>query len=273
MILLSSEKVRLHESFKDKASAHNSTLTLGGTGPNGSSQVPHLINLGWDFIHTLDKINILSGSVFSYFICMALKSDALNITNYLNYDKKMRIMHKSSLIRAARHFTKKNWKTTPLYDNSLIKETILLLFDESFINQTLGQISEKIRFWVYCSTSNKNLYISAEEYPDMKLWEVISACVSIPFIHGEFKFGDHSFRDAVFSPTFLSIKKEILKGSKNHLYINYKSTKESRNVIFIKNTMTKFPKFELLSDYFMLTANIPNRRVHKSHKKIVQSYC
>ena len=103
----------------------------------------------------------------------------------------------------------------------------------------------------------------------MRVWEVINACVSILFIHGEFSYAEHSFRDAVFSPYFSQLRRDFLNDGKNHLYLNYRKTHISKNIVFLKNRETKFPLVQLILDYVMMIANIPNWRINSTHRSVL----
>lgn len=246
-------------------------LTLGGTGPNGSSQVLHLLNLGWDYVHQLNRINVLSASSFAYFIFIALGLGKLKKENYRLYDKGVREIHDASFFKALTHFARWGLPKKPLYDNQLIKETIRYLWDDDFINMPISAFNENLQFWVYCSASDKNICISSRNFPDMTMWEVVSACVSIPYIHGEFVYGEHSFRDAIFSPSFKNLRRELIKPPLEHVYLNYKKESTIGKVCYLKNTQSKYPDIELLADYAMLAFNFSNMRVNKTHQAVLEA--
>lgn len=251
--------------FKSLAPASDSILTLGGTGPNGSTQVLPLHYLGQDFLSKLCTINVLSASSFAYFIFQAFEQNMLRRQNYLAYDSLMRKMHKASFWKATKHFAQWGLPSKPLYENGLVKRTVELLFEKDFADKSLACFDDNLIFWAYCSATKKNIAITPEKFPDMAVWEVISACLSIQFIHGEFIYGEHKFSDPIFSSSFTSLRRTILRSKQNHLYLNFKKTRQSNNVHFLKNSGSRAPMLELFIDFFFMVSNIPNARINQLH--------
>lgn len=251
--------------FKSMAPASESILTLGGTGPNGSTQVLPLHYLGQNYLSQLATINILSASSFAYFIFLAFEQNQLKRQNYLDYDTRMRRMHKASLFKAAKHFAGWRLPAKPLYDNSLVKRTVELLFEEGFAHKPLSEFDANLAFWAFCSASDENVAITAKTFPDMKVWEVISACLSIKFIHGEFNYGEHRFSDPIFSSSFPGLRRKILRSKCNHLYLNFKKTHQSNNVYFLKNSSSRAPMLELFIDFLLMVSNFSNARINRLH--------
>ncbi len=264
--LVKEKQIRI---FKERADASQSILTLGGTGPNGSIHALYLKALGASTVKSLAQINILSASAFAFFIFTANERGALNIDHYMNYDKWVRAKHKQPFLKILKHFSRFRLPDTPLYPHKLIKETIYYLFDAEFSELTLKDFEHKLRFWVYCSVSNKNLCLSAENFPHMTVWEAITASSSIPFVHGEFKYQGYSFRDGVFSPSFKSLLQTLKKTNFNHLYLNYKKNANRKRLLLVSNTDSLTPMIELVADYFMFICNIPNYRVNKTHRLLI----
>lgn len=255
--------------FKGRADPKESVVTLGGTGPNGSIHTLYLQALGYDYVRNLSQINVLSASSFAFYIFIAKELGCLKLKNYERYDTWVRNKHKKSLAKIIGHFKSLRLPDSALYTQGHLRETIEYLFEESFLEMTLSDFDHNAHFWVYCSKTNKNLSISKLSYPSMKVWEAISAASSIPFIHGEFDYGQGSFRDGVFSPIFKSLHQTLQKTSKNHLYLNYKRNAERNNLLLVSNTDSRTPIFELASDYFMFICNIPNRRVNRTHQLVL----
>lgn len=257
------------EQFLSRAPAQESTLTLGGTGPNGSSQIGHLNALGLDTLNQLKTINILSASAFAYFLYRAYLENKLKRDNYLNYDNNARRLHQASFLRACIHFCRLGLPKKPLFCSENIKETIDMLFDNSFYERPLSSFSPNLVFWAYCSNQQTNVPISPISHPDMTVWEVTSACVSIEFIHGRYDYQNHQFSDPIFSQNFCDLRKRLLRNSNNHLYLNYKKTAVSKNVIFLQNRPTKTPLLDLVADFAMFSANIPNHKIKSTHQAIL----
>ncbi len=257
------------EKFLSRAPVRESTLTLGGTGPNGSSQIGHLDALGLDTLKQLKTINILSASAFAYFLYSAYLENKLKRDNYLNYDNNTRRLHQASFLRACIHFCRFGLPKKPLFRSENIRETIDMLFEDSFYKRPLSSFSPNLVFWAYCSNQQTNVPISPISHPDMTVWEVTSACVSIEFIHGRYSYLNHQFSDPIFSQNFCELRKRLLRNSSNHLYLNYKKTAVSKNVIFLQNQPIKMPLLDLIADFAMFSANIPNAKIKSTHEAIL----
>lgn len=252
--------------FTSRAPAADSVVTLGGTGPNGSCQIAVLELLGPDRVHQLKTINILSGSSFGYFIYLAFYQGMMRMDNYLSYDRGVRELHGASMLRALRHFCSSGAKNGGLYDNRLIKATVFHLFKPEYADRALRTFSSNIAFWSYCSNSRDLIKITPEAFPDMKVWQVITACLSIKAVHGEFSYGGHRFSDPMFCPLFKKLFKLLVQDDDNHLYLNYKRTEVSKNLVFLKNQPLKIPLLALVYDFLSFTFNFRNGRLNRTHR-------
>ncbi len=256
----------LIERFSAAAPADESVITLGGTGPNGSCQIAVLEMIGFDKVQRKKSINILSGSAFGYLIYLAFHQGSMRIENYLNYDSDVRRLHGASCLKALWHFCSGKHKREGLYDNSRVKDTVFHLFQADYASRELRSFNSNMTFWSYCSARNELIRISADTFPHMKVWEVISASLSIKSVHGEFLYDDYRFSDPMFSPLFKRLVRILISGGENHLFLNYKKTQESRNVIFLKNQPLKMPLLSLLYDFFSFTCNFRNSRLIETHR-------
>lgn len=257
---------KLLDIFLSRSATKKTVLTLGGTGPNGTCQLAIVDLLGFEFSQNIDVINLLSGSVFGYFIYLAFFENKIKTHNYLNYDCGVRKLHKASLMRAIKYFFTLNKKNKSLYECERVKETVFYLFDPEYANRELQSFNNNMVFWGYCSKREELIKITADTFPTMKVWEVIAASLSIPFIHGEFEYEKYLFSDPMFCPKYKILIKSILKNSENHLFVNYKKNQLSRNVIFLKNQNIRFPTLCLIYDFFSFTCNFKNNRLIKTHK-------
>lgn len=265
MIHASSNAEEFVNHFSSRAPASESIITLGGTGPNGSCQIPILELIGYEKIQDLKIINILSGSAFGYFIYLAFYEGKLRKNNYRNYDTSVRELHKASCFKALKHFLTGSYKSDGLYDNKLVMETVFLLFESEYANRTLKDFRKNLVFWSYCSKNDSFIKITPHSFPDMKVWEVITACLSIKPIHGEFITEENRFSDPMFSPAFKQLFKDLIRKNANHLYLSYKINTISKNIIFLQNQPLTTPSTALLFDFLAFTCNFRNSRLIKTH--------
>lgn len=99
-------------------------------------------------------------------------------------------------------------------------QPVFHLFDPQFASQELQFFSGNVAFWSYCSVTQELIKISPATFPDMKVWEVISACLSIKSIHGEYVYRGHKFSDPMFCPAFRKLIRTLLRDGGNHLFLN-----------------------------------------------------
>lgn len=260
----------LIEQFLARGQLHESSVTLGGTGPNGTSQLALLELIGFDKVRALKAINLISGSVFGYFIYLAFKERKMRVEHYLNYDKGARELHGASLIKGASFFCGFKRGRSSLYDNHLVEATVRYLIHDDFCERPLRSFDANMVFWAYCGRRQALIKITPETFPDMNVWQVITACLSIRFIHGEFCYGDYRFSDPMFSPQFKTLVRKLLRSGDNHLFINYKKTQVAGNIIFIKSQPCRFPNWVLLRDFLTFTCNMKNPRLIKTHRQNVE---
>jgi hypothetical protein len=248
--------------------AHTSTLTLAGTGPNGSSQLQILKKIGRENIRLMSQVNVISGSSVSYFIYIAMLEGGFKADGFKDYDKLVRKLHKGSVTRLLIHLLTRRHKAKPVFENQLLEDTLRIFFEREFITRTLSTFDENIRFYAYCQTQERIIELSANTHPKMTVGDVFRACVSISFLHGAFCYESYQFVDPTFSKGFGSLRRQLLATEQNHLFVNIKKHAESRNVIFVKNEDLKFPILRMFLDFSFLCMGIPNgkvKRVHSAH--------
>jgi|GEM_PF-1907680 len=260
---------RAIEHFLSRAPCAESVLTLGGTGPNGTSQLALLELIGFAQVQNLKTINLISGSAFGYFIYLAFKAGKLHVNHYLNYDKGARQLHGASLFKALGFFVGLKMRRQSLYTNAKVRDTVLYLIHENFCQRPLSSFNRNMVFWGYCERRQALVKITAETFPDMKVWEVISACLSIGFIHSQFAYADYAFTDPMFSPKFKALVRTLLRKGENHLFVNYKKNQISGSVTFIKSQPCRFPNLMLVRDFLTFTCNLRNTRLIKTHQQNV----
>lgn len=252
--------------FKKAGKANQSILTLGGTGPNGSTQIAPLSLIGNDYLNELKAINIVSASAFAYFLFLAHRDNKLRRDNYLEYDRLVRQLHGASFWHATCRFSIWKFAKRPLFHIDSIRNTVELLIEKEFACRPLKDFPENLRFWSYCDNHQANILISPKAFPNMQVWQAIAACLSIKFIHGTFEYEGFKFSDPIFSPSFPALRRSFLKTSDNHLYFNFKKTLSSKNVNFVINRQTSMPMVDLFLDFFMFAFNLPNTRINQTHR-------
>lgn len=263
--------------FKQRAEGKPTALTLGGTGPNAASQIVTLDHLGKAYVEGLDQVNLISGSAFGYFIWQAFFEGMLTLDAFAHFESRVRKIHRASFLNGLKHIVSPRKQAKALYRNDLIKQIALLLFEESFIEQPFSNFNTNLRIWAYCSNTQTCHAITPTSHPNMKLWEAICATSSVPRLYGHFDYsaspevGIHRFSDPNFSEQSRQLNRRLLQWDGPHVFMNYKKTEISRNVLFLKNETSKLPNLQLMSDFAMFILNIPNRKVTRTHADTLQT--
>lgn len=260
----------LLEHFLANDDLAHSIITLGGTGPNSTCQLALLELIGSERLQALKAINLLSGSAFGYFIYWAFKAGKINLDHYLNYDGAVRALHGGSFLKGLGFFCGFKLGRQSLYDNHRIEATVRFIMHEDFCARPLRSFNYNMIFWSYCSRRQSLIKITPETFPLMQLWEVISACVSIDFIHGEFIYGDYHFSDPMFSPEFKTLLRNLLGQPENHLFVNYKRSVIAGHITFIKNQPNRLPLVSLVLDFLAFICNLKNPRLIQTHRQNVE---
>ena len=255
--------------FNTIDSPSTAALTLGGTGPNGCSQVMALETLGKPRVQQLGKINIISGSAFGYFIWQAFHEQQVRRRAFSVYDGLMRRAHNASFFKGLALMFRASTQREPVYDNVMVKNLAHMLLSQSYCQRPLSSFEQNIGFWAYCSNREACICITPKDFPEMQVWEVVSGVSSAPLLHGQFEYKDYRLSDPIFSKDFKKMTRQILNWSGPHLYMNNLKNAVSGNVDFVRNESCVFPAFALYTDFLRVACNIPNSRVHNTHRKIL----
>jgi hypothetical protein len=248
-----------------------SILTLAGTGPNGSSQLPILMQIGRKNIGELLQVNVISGSSISYFIFMAMTEGGFKSDGFRDYDRLVRKLHNGTPLRLLKHLLT-GIKKAPYFQNELLRETLEIFFVKSFMDRALRTFDQNVRFYAHCLNEGKVVEIRSDNYPEMTVEEICRACISIPALHGPFLYRNQLFVDPTFTDRFVALRRRLFQSSYNHLYLNVKRDAQSRNVIFLKNEDLAFPVLTMLIDFLCLCMGVPNRRIQRMHLMNLQNY-
>ncbi|BCD96215.1 hypothetical protein MARGE09_P0414 [Marinagarivorans cellulosilyticus] len=256
--------------FKSQAEPHQSSLVLGGTGPNGAAHISTISALSLDYIEQLQSVHVISGSVFSLMSCLAHREGALNRDNFENYDQEVRNIHQASMTNVVKHFVRKRKNPRTLFDNERIRDTVEMLFGRDFVQTPLSALSYSYCFHAYCSNKGEVIELSAKTFPDMTLAEVAMATASVPFMHGEFSYQGMSLSDPIFCPLIRPFRKRMFSLPGYKLYVNHKRSGLSGKVYFIKTEERRFPEFSMSCDFLTFNLGFSNRYVNNLHRRLIK---
>lgn len=258
--------------FKTRSKPEDAVLSLCGTGPNGAVQVAPLHEIGSDFIDRLSRINIISGSTFSYFVWLALREEKLKFQYFANFDAVNRTLHGASFTKGLGHFARwRPWKSQ-LYPNDFLIRTMQHLIKDSFLYTPLKNLSSNLVFWSYCQRRKSLVEISSQrdEFKEMNVIDLVRASISLNILHGCYEYGDYQFVDPNYSPAAKELRRILYRTDKNHLLLNHIKECYSRNHILAKHRHDKYPNVVMLRDLITFCLNLKNRDIQQTHESILR---
>ena len=255
--------------FKSQAEPHQSSLVLAGTGPNGAAHVTTLSALSLDYVEQLQGVHVISGSVFSLFSCLSHRQGSLQRNNFANYDLVVRDIHQASVGNAVKRLVGRKTPQRALFDNERIRDTVERLFGRDFVAMPLAALSYPYRFYAYCSNKKEIVELSVDTFPKMTLAEVAMATACVPFMHGQFIYGDMALSDPIFCPLIRPFRKSMFSLPGNKLYVNHKRSGLSGSVYFVKAEERRFPELSMGFDFLSFNLGISNGYVNSLHRWLV----
>lgn len=254
------------QKFNSRATTEPSVLTLAGTGLNGAAQVAILCQIGIEKLSSLEAINIVSGSSFSYFIVQAYVSGGLRQDKFTEFDTLNRHVHRAHTLRALGKLGAVVLSQASFFQNALLGETGRNLFSEEFCTRPLSSFPLNLRFWAYCRSAGQLVEISvANGFGAMTVTELIRATASAYFLHGPFHYGEHQFLDPNFSPKAAALIKQFFSLRGNHLFVNFKRSGTRGTTLLLKQDDSARPLVALIRDLAYFTLGIPNRHIRRTH--------
>lgn len=247
----------------------SSSLSMTGTGLNGAIQVPLIAHVPVDKINALKKVNIISGSCYSYFICQAYEMNLLREDIFPNFDGLNRSVHNSSFRQAVKSLYSIFFSKGSFFNNDFLDKTTACLFYEPFCLLALKDFPENLSIWSYCMNRKENIEISVRNgFGEMNVNQMIRACVSIKFLHGPFQYQDYSLVDPNLIKTARKpLLKNIFSDNNHHLVINAFKSGQRGDTHYVKHTPVRYPNLEMARDMFFFAFNIPNESIDNTHKK------
>ncbi len=254
------------EQFKSRSHNEPSVLTLAGTGLNGAAQVAILCRIGAPLLMQLDKVNVVSGSAFSYFIVQAYNSSGLRADQFTDFDKLNRSLHGGGIMRTLLRLGRVVFRRGAFFENDLLGETAKNLFTDEFCARTLDSFPGNLSFWAYCELTQGIVELSTENgFGSMTVDKLIRATASAPFLHGAFKFAGHQFVDPNFSPQSGRLIKAFFATRNNQLLVNFKRSSTRGSTLLVQQDSSSRPALTILRDFVLFTLGIPNRYIRKTH--------
>lgn len=257
------------ERFKQRMRQGPSFVSLVGTGPNCTSQLPVLHALGDDVLSTVKRVNIISASCVSYFFHFAVPLGQIQPKGYAAYERQMRLTHQGSIWRFIRHLATGR-AARAYFDFPLLKTAFSMIFKEAFLARPLSSFPRNLAFYAYSAKRRRHIEITPASHPKMTMLEVCCACTAVPFLHGRFHYQGDELADCSFAEGFKCLRQQWFQETGNHLVVNIKKEGESDKAIYVKNSRHLWPTLMVCWDFLSLCLGIPNRNIHRTHQDNLQ---
>lgn len=257
------------DTFKKRMHQGPSFVSLVGTGPNGTIQLPILHALGSDVLATLKRVHVVSASCVSYFFYLAAPTGHIQPEDYAAYERQIRLVHKGSVWRFLRHMLTGK-PSRAYFDFSLLKTAFGMIFKPEFLARPLSSFPQNLAFYAYSVKRKCHVEITPDSHPDMTILEVCCACTAVPFLHGCFHYQGDELIDCSFAEGFKYLRKQWFAEAGNHLVVNIKKEGESEKALYVKNSRHRWPTAMVYWDFLSLCLGIPNRNIHRTHQDNLQ---
>lgn len=254
------------EQFKTRSRNEPSVLTLAGTGLNGATQVAILCKIGAPLLSEFEKVNVVSGSAFSYFIVQAYIAGGLRADQFTDFEKLNRSLHGGGVVRALLRMGPVIFRRGAFFENELLGATAKNLFTDAFCARSLDSFPANLSFWAYCQQTGGIVEISTQNgFGSMTVDKLIRATASAPFLHGPFEFAGHQFLDPNFSPLSGRLIKTFFAIRHNHLLVNFKRSSTRGRTLLLQQDNSLRPGVSILRDFLLFTLGLPNRHIRNTH--------
>ncbi|MEY4590913.1 MAG: hypothetical protein RL497_2989 [Pseudomonadota bacterium] len=254
------------QQFKIRAANEPSVLTLAGTGLNGAAQVAILCDISLAVLEKLKRVNVVSGSSFSYFILQAYHTGGLREDRFPQFDQLNRALHGGGILRAIARLGPVILRKGAFFQNDLLGQTGKHLFTEEFCNRKLSSFPSNLCFWSYCQNTNALIEISTNNgFGSMTVTDLIRATASAKFLHGRFECAGHHFLDPNFSPKASALIKHFFTIRENHLVVNFKRSSSRGRTLLLKQDNSTHPSISIMRDFIFFTLGIPNPYINNTH--------
>jgi hypothetical protein len=252
--------------FKGRAPAEESTLTLDGTGVNGLVQFLILKLLGLDYVRRLRRVNLISGSAYTYCTFVAIESGEVpDFTARLStWDANNRsVWHEASLWKSLRRLPAVAKGRSAFFSNECLENMMRGTASDAVAEKRLGELPPNATIWLYSRTEKRFLALHSEsEFKDFNLATLARCFAAIPRIYSPAELLGHMVVDPVFSPSYKGLRKQLRAESTNHLIGNILVERTTADTIWVKPHAFGGGKRMMVEDFARMILNVRNPRIN-----------
>lgn len=246
-----------------------STLTLDGAGVNSGVHYLVLLELGLQALARLERVNIISGSIYPFLCLLAREVGALSwrLEDMSAWDRANRAWHKVSARRSLLHFARHGWGRRPLFPNEYLRGILRHTTAPEFATRPIASLPPNVRVWLHDVERGEPVAVSsAGPFADQSLEALVACAAAVPALYGPGELGGRRFIDPVFSPTFGALRKQLRAEAKNHLFSNMIIDRVEDRIIYLKPHEFGDGRRVILGDFARFVLNRANPRIERVHQ-------
>ncbi len=262
---------RAVELFARRSSLDEATLTLDGTGPNGPLQMAVIGALGAERLQRLRRINVISGSVFSFLGMMAGHAGE----HYYEFpelirdgDVLSRQAHRAGLLRVLRFALLDAWRKRPMFDHEAHSRLLGQFVTEEFSRTRVGELPCNAAFWLYDVDARELVCASRDsELGSATVAEVAQCVAAVPRLYPPGRIGGRRFIDPVYSGAYRELMSRLRReGKPNHLIANVVRDRIAEHEIYLQSHDHPDGVRMIRNDFLRMALNLPNPRVADAYR-------
>lgn len=252
--------------FQARAPAEESTLTLDGTGVNGHVQFLILKALGLDYVRRLRRVNLISGSAYTYCAFVAIESGEVPdfADRMASWDTNNRkVWHQASFWQSLRRLPAVLLGRSAFFSNTCLEKMMRGTASDAVAEKRLGELPANATIWLYSQTEKQLLALHAtSEFKAVEMATLARCFAAIPRIYSPATLLGHTVIDPVFSPVYKQLRQQLRAEATNHLIGNVLTERQTSNTIWVRPHAFGSSKRILVEDFARMILNLRNPRIH-----------
>jgi hypothetical protein len=256
--------------FRSRSPLEEATLTLDGTGPNGPLQMAVTEAIGRMELHRLRRINVLSGSTFSFLGTMAglVKQHRMGLEKLItDGDRHSRRVQGAGMRRIMSYLLMRSWRRRPMFEAGTLSALLHGFVSPSFARTRVGDLPCNVSFWLYDLDARAPARVSREtDLGGATLTEIADCVGAVPRLYPPGKIAGRRFIDPVFSPAYRDLMLSLREEATNHLIANMVKDKVTDREIYVKPHAYGDGRKMIRNDFVRFALNLPNPRVTEAYR-------
>ncbi|MCA9515290.1 MAG: patatin-like phospholipase family protein [Myxococcales bacterium] len=257
--------------FRSRSPLEEATLTLDGTGPNGPLQLAVMQAIGRDDLPRLGRVNVLSGSTFSFLGLVARLSGEHRISYdelIVEGDRRNRRAHRAGVGRTLTFLVAGRIRKRPMFAGGTHGTVLAQYVSDAFAAKRVADLGVNASFWLYDLDRKEPVRVARDgELGDATLAEVANCVAAVPRLYPAGRLAGRRFIDPVYSPAYRDLMKALRAEADNHLIANViKDRTDAREIFLVPHPHGDGRKM-IRGDFLRLAFNLPNPRIADAYRR------